>query len=123
MAGGDGLSAAADPSRKEVVPRLAVTAADPPHDGFAGLLGQFELHRAARLLLEHRRSRADAAAEKHVIDPERDDVAAAQLAVDGKVEQGKIAEAPGNLEANANGPDLAKLQRRLLSEHATAVPR
>jgi hypothetical protein len=44
----------------------------------------------------------------HVIDAESDEITAAQLAIDRKVEHRKIARAPLQLQLGADGPDVAR---------------
>ena len=43
------------------------------------------------------------------------EIAAAQLTVDGEVEQREISESAGKLQANTDCPDRTKFQRRLLA--------
>ena len=59
----------------------------------------------------------------HVSDLERDEVAAAQLAVDAEVEQGEFAHPSLHLEADAQRPDVLELERRLLPDELALVPR
>jgi hypothetical protein len=59
----------------------------------------------------------------HIVDAKPDQIASAQLAVDGKVEQ---CEFPGSLiqlQPNPDSPDLLQLQRWLLAEQLAFVPR
>ena len=67
------------------------------------------------LLLDHRRSIANPAAGAHIIDTHPNEVAVPKLAVDGQIEHRKIALAA----ANANCPDVLRLQRTLLADQAT----
>ena len=57
-------------------------------DVLPGLLGQIEPDGPACLLLAHGRAVHGVAVGRHVIDPDRYDITAAQLAVDGEIEQG-----------------------------------
>jgi len=50
------------------------------------LLGDLELHRPLGLLLHDNRAGGDVTALDHVVDTKPNQIAAAQLAVDGKVE-------------------------------------
>ena len=61
-------------------------------------------------------------AGRNILDPDRDDVAAAELAVDGEVEKRQIAFAVFHLKPGANGPDLAWPQRRLRADELAFVP-
>src|SRR5450759_140627 len=53
-------------------------------DRLAGLLRQFEFDGLSGLLLSHRRSIEGIPARRNVLDLERNDIAATQLAVDGQ---------------------------------------
>ena len=57
-------------------------------DGLPSLLGQLEPDGPARLLLAHGRPVDGVAVGSHVIDPDRYDITAAQLAVDSEIEEG-----------------------------------
>jgi hypothetical protein len=50
-----------------------------------------KLDRASGLLLDDHRTFSHPAAGDHITDPQGDQVTAAQLAVDGQVEQGQVA--------------------------------
>jgi hypothetical protein len=58
-----------------------------------------------------------------VIDPKADEIAAAQLAVDGEVEHRQIALVVLDLKSDANGPDLFRPQGPLLANETAFVPR
>src|SRR6516164_9334277 len=57
-----------------------------------------------------------------IADPQGDDVATTQLAVDRKVEKGKIAGPPFDQEAGSDRPDLVWPQRRFGSDQLALVP-
>ena len=59
---------------------------------------------------------------RDIVDPEGDEVAAAQLAVDGEVEHRQIALGAFHLEADTNGPHLLRLERPLLANETALVP-
>jgi hypothetical protein len=63
----------------------------------AGVLGEFEHHRPAGLLLANGRARDGTALRRNIGDTQADQVAAAQLAVDAEIEQRQIADAAGQL--------------------------
>jgi len=86
---------------------------DPGGDRLPGLVGQLELHRLPGLVLQDDGAMGNGAALGDVTDAMVDPVAAAQLAVDGEVEEGEVAQLIGELRADPDGPDLAQLQRRL----------
>ena len=55
-------------------------------------------------------------------DPEADEVAATQLAVDSQVEESKLAHSAFHLEADSKCPDVLGLERRLLADDLALVP-
>ena len=57
------------------------------------------------------------------MDAQPDQIAAAQLAVDGQVEQGKVAQFAAELEPDPDGPDFLRLQRGFLAAQFAFVPR
>ena len=91
--------------RKSLGPELGVR--DPGGDRFPGLVGRLELHRLLCLVLEDDGAVRHRAAVGDVADAQRDQVAAAQLAVDRKVEQGEVAQPLRQLQADPDRPDLA----------------
>jgi hypothetical protein len=97
-------------------------AGDPGGDRLAGLVGQLELHRLLGLVLEDDGAVRDGAAVGDIADTQRDQVAAAQLAVDREVEKSEVAQPLGELQADPDRPDLADLQRRLRAGQLALVP-
>ena len=83
---------------------------DPGGDRLPGLVGQLEPHRLPGLVLQDDGAMGNGAAGGDVTDATVDHVAAAQLAVDGEVEEGEVAQLIGELRADPDGPDLAQLQ-------------
>jgi hypothetical protein len=77
----------------------------------------------AHLALENHGSGAHPPAADEVADPDFDDVAAAQLAVDGKIKHRAVAQASLAIEPEADGPDLLRLEGSLCAELSTRVPR
>jgi hypothetical protein len=57
-----------------------------------------------------------------VPDLEADEVAAAQLAVDPEVEEGKLAHSIFHLQTDSKRPDVLKLERCLLADDLALVP-
>lgn len=86
-------------------------------------LSQLELDRPACLLLYDCRPRSNPAAADDLADLHFDDIAATQLAVDGKVEHGPVAQPPFSVEPKPYRPYLLRLQRALWSNHAPGIPR
>ena len=91
-------------------------------DRLAGLLGQFEPDRLPGLLLPHRRPIDRIPVRCNVLDLERDDIAAAQLAVDGEIEHRQVAHPPVDLELGADRPNVLRPQRRLRANQLALVP-
>jgi hypothetical protein len=58
-----------------------------------------------------------------VADLERDQIAAAKLAVDPQVEQGQFPDIALHLEADPKRPDVLELERRLLPNDLALAPR
>ena len=59
-------------------------------DSLPGLLGQFEPDGLSGLLLAHCRAINDITAGSNILDLQGDDIAAAQLAIDGEIEHRQI---------------------------------
>jgi hypothetical protein len=95
------------PARESIVVERAATMLKPRLDAGSRRLKQFELHGPAGLLLHHRRPRPDPAAADEIANTDFDDVAAAQLAVDGKVEQGPCHAAVAHGPARSGSPTPA----------------
>src|ERR1700726_4893014 len=87
-----------------------------------GLLGWLESYRPAGLSLAHGRPLDCVAVGGNVIDPDGDEVATPQLAVDGEVEQRQIAHLPLELEPGSYGPDMFLPQRWSGSNQFSLVP-
>ena len=96
---------------------------EPLADSSTGLLGDLELHRPASLLLNDGRAIANSPASEYVIDPQPNEIAAPELAVDRQIEHRKIASATLHLQPYSNCPDILRLQRALLADQASPVPR
>jgi len=73
-------------------------------------------------VLDNRRPVFHVAAGSYVIDPEADEIAASQLAVDSKVEHRQIAFAVPDLKSDTNGPDLFRPKGALLANETALVP-
>src|SRR3984893_3636242 len=87
-----------------------------------GLLHDFELDWSPCLFLNHGATVPHPAAGAYVVDLQADDIAASQLAVDRKVEQGEISFPALQLKPNPKGPDIFRLERALLADQAAPVP-
>jgi len=93
-----------------------------PSYRFAGLLGDLELNRALGLPLHDNGASGDAFAVCDVTHLESYQVTGSELAVDRQVEQGKVADAVGDLKAHPDGPDVFELEGRLLPDQLALVP-
>jgi hypothetical protein len=72
----------------------------------AFLFCDLKLNRTAGLVLDDRRPVFHTAARGYVIDPKADEIATAQLAINGEVEHRQITLATLNLKPDTNGPHL-----------------
>ena len=95
----------------------------PLRDRSSGVFRDFELNGAARLALDDRYAFADTIADNELGDPQTDEVAAPQLAVDGEIEQSEIARVAREFEARTDRPDLFRQQRPFLANEPATVPR
>src|SRR6516164_10388 len=87
----------------------SVEGGEPVADGSTGLVGNLELHRPASLLLNDGRAIANSPASRHVIDPQPDEIAAPELAVDGEIEHREIAFSTLQLKPYPDCPDILRL--------------
>jgi len=58
----------------------------------------------------------------HIVDPQPNEVAAPQFAINGEIEQSQIAPTILKLQSNADCPDLPRFERALLADKASLVP-
>jgi hypothetical protein len=107
---------------KEVLLRLQMSCRDLGGDQVPRLLRDLKLHRSPGLLLHNNRPGGDVTALDHIMNAKADQIAPAQLAVDGEVEQREFPGPMIQLQSNPNGPDLLQLQWRLLAEQLVFVP-
>jgi hypothetical protein len=77
-----------DPARKEVSGVPASNVSKPRLDRGSGLLGNLELHRPARLLLNDRRAITDPTTDADIVDLQPNEIATPEFAVNREVEQG-----------------------------------
>ena len=75
----------------------------------ARLLGYFKPDRAARFLLPDRGAFDGIAVRRDILHLEAHHIAAAQLAIDGEIEQRQIAYLPHHLQMRADRPDMLRL--------------
>ena len=110
-------------ARKEELLRLQASGRDPGTDRVPRLFGDLELHRPLGLLLHDNRAGGDMTALDHVVDTKSNQIAPAQLAINGEVEESEFPGSMIQLQSNPDGSDLFQLQWRLLSEQLSLVPR
>src|SRR5262249_5504178 len=92
-------------AREKITPVPEIGFGQPVSDRGPGLLRNFELDRPPGFPLDHGGPLPRPATGAHVLDFQRDEVAAAQLAVDRQVEQGEVALLTPQVEA---GPELPR---------------
>ena len=97
--------AVGDSAWKDVGASICGARVQPVLQRGSGLFHDLELNRPAGLLLDNRRPVSHVAARGYVVDSKADEIAAAQLAVDGEVKHRQIACAALHLEPDTNGPD------------------
>jgi hypothetical protein len=74
-------------------------------------------------LLHHDRSCGNAVAMRDIPNPQLDQVARSQLAIDGQIEQRQVSAVVGKLQSNPDSPDVLELERCLLTDELAFVPR
>ena len=78
-------------ARKYELLRLQMSGRYPSAHRVPRLLGDFELHRSLSLLLHNNRAGRDMSTVDHIVDAESNQIATAQFAVDGEIEQCEFA--------------------------------
>src|SRR5215469_7353805 len=111
-----------DPAGKEIPGAPASNVDKPRLDRGSGLLGDLELHRTARLLLNDGRAVTHSTADADIVDLQPHEIAAPKFAVDREVEQGEVAGSALHLEPDPDRPHVLRLQRALLPNKAPFVP-
>jgi hypothetical protein len=86
------------------------------------LFGDLELDRPAGLPLDHRGAVLDTPPDAYVAHPQPHEVAAPQLAINGEIEEREVASTLFKLEADADRPNLLRLERAFLAGEAAFVP-
>jgi hypothetical protein len=95
---------------------------DPGANGLPRRLGDLELHGSLGFLLQHDRARGYGLTMTDIAHLELYEIAGTELAVDGQIEQGEFAAPTGELQANANGPNLFQLEGCLLPDELALIP-
>jgi len=73
-------------------------------------------------VLDNRHPVSHTASRRDVVDSKANEIAAAQLAIDGEIEQRQIALAVLHLKPDTNGPDLFRPKGTLLTNETSFVP-
>lgn len=94
----------------------------PSDDRFARLSSDLELNRTTSLLLHHQRACSHSRLVPDVTNPQANEIASAQLAVDSEIEERKISDPFEELQASSNGPNIPNPQGRLLAYQLPFVP-
>lgn len=91
-------------------------------DAVAGALRHLKADRGSRLLLDDQRPAPHHPASQHVAHPQPNEIAAAELVVDRKVEEGKVARPSLMLEMKSDRLDLLRLQSQLGADEMVFIP-
>lgn len=116
----DEMIVLADTAREDRFVKTAATTCPPGEQRRAGGLQQLELDRPARLALDDRGT-VNLSASDNITDLRANDVTAAKLAVDGKVEQCTVAKAALMFQGGADRPDIIWLERLLGANKAPVI--
>ncbi|VXC61504.1 hypothetical protein SPHINGOAX6_30130 [Sphingomonas sp. AX6] len=84
--------------------------------------GNFELHRPTSLLLDYHSASPNILPGYETADPQLHEVAAPQLAIDGKVKQRAISQPLLSIKKEADRPDLLLRERSLRANRFTGIP-
>ena len=109
-------------ARKDVGASICRAQVQPVVKRRSRLFGDLKLDRTTRLVLDNRRPLSHTVAGSYVIDPKADEIATAQLAINGEVEHRQIAFATLDLKPDTNGPNLFRPKGALLANETALVP-
>jgi hypothetical protein len=107
---------------KEVLAWFLIGGSDIIIDRLAGLLCHLEPDRLAGLPLAHGCPIDRMTMRSNVLDPQADNVASSELAIDGQIEHREVACAPSDLQLGTDRPDVLRPERRLGADQFTFVP-
>jgi len=107
---------------EETAFRRQMRLTDPSSNRFPCWLGNLEMNGPLSFLLHYDRPRCHRLTVADIPHPELDQIAGTEFAVYRQIEQGKFATPPGELQTDANGPDILQLERGLLSDNLPFVP-
>jgi hypothetical protein len=83
---------------------------------------EFELNRPLGFLLNDEGTVTDTPACDDISNSYPDNITAAQLAIDRKIEQRSVAQSPMLIKPEAYGPDLLLFERALRADQSTLIP-
>ena len=109
------------PNRK--LPGCLLREAEILIDGLAGLFGDLKADRTSGFLLPNGGALHRVAMRRDVLDFQAHHIATAKLAVDGEIEQRKIAHLALHLQPGPDRPDMLGLQGRFRTNKLALVPR
>jgi hypothetical protein len=107
-----------NPAWEKILPGAELGVGHPVAHRGPRLLGNLELDGPACFLLDHSGAVPDMPSYADVVDPEPHQIASAQLAIEGEIEQSEIAATIFKLQPNADRPDLLRFERALLADEA-----
>ena len=107
---------------EEKAPWLPFAGAEILIDGLAGLFGDLKADRTPGFLLSNGGSLHGVAMRRNVLDFQAHHIAAAKLAVDGEIEQRKVAYLTLHLQPRPDRPDMLGLQGRFRADDLALVP-
>jgi hypothetical protein len=110
------------PAGKQVLITAKLRLLQPDTDGGSRMFRQLNLHWPLRFPLNHHGSREYLGPMRNVAYPKADEIAAAKLAVDSRIEHGQIADCMCVLKVNSDSPDVLRLQGWFLSDELSLVP-
>jgi hypothetical protein len=106
----------------EVVTAKHRRAFDPALHGFSCLFSDLELDGPLGLALHDRSTFFHMARHQDISHLEPHEITASELAVDGHIEEGKVANVIGDLKAHADRPDVLWQKRTFLTNDPAFIP-
>src|SRR6266568_384278 len=107
---------------EEILSIPRVDLGKPGSDRGSGLFGDFELNRPARLFLNDGGAVWHPAASANIVDLQPHEVTASELAIDGEIEQSKVARPALQLKPDPDRPNVLGFERTLLPGQTAFVP-
>ncbi|MER8683468.1 hypothetical protein [Mesorhizobium sp. M1405] len=111
-----------DPARECIILDRASTSFEPMQNAGSHVVGDLELNRPPRLLLNNDRAGPYLRSGDHIANPDFDQVTAAKLAVDCQIEQRTVPNASLVIEQKANSPNLLLGEKTLGADLLPSIP-